>query len=123
LAWDSSSEGTKSFVLICSDYDVPSKLDDVKKEGRLVPAALLRIEFFHWLLLDIPAHVSEIAAGSQSNSIVFGGKAGPVAPNGFQHGINDFTAVGRSRTRLDRLRPRKRRISLPPSASVQMGTV
>jgi Raf kinase inhibitor-like YbhB/YbcL family protein len=91
LKWNGAPQGTKSFVLICCDNDVPSKRDDVNKEGRLVPATLPRIEFFHWLLLDIPADVSEIAAGSQSNGILPRGKSGPVAPNGFRHGINDYT--------------------------------
>lgn len=91
LKWIGAPEGTKSFVLICHDDDVPSKPDDVNKEGRLVRATLRRIEFFHWLLLDIHADVSEIAAGSQSNGVVPRGKAGPVEPNGCRHGINDYT--------------------------------
>ena len=32
--------GTTSFALICHDYDVPSKGDDVNKERRSVPASL-----------------------------------------------------------------------------------
>jgi Raf kinase inhibitor-like YbhB/YbcL family protein len=92
IKWIGVPEGTKSFTLICYDDDVPSESGDVNKEGQLVRATLPRTEFFHWLFLDIPADVSEVAAGSQSNGVVPGGKTGPVAPTGFRHGINDYTS-------------------------------
>ena len=40
LAWSDLPAGTKSLVLICHDFDVPSRGDDVNKEGRVVPASL-----------------------------------------------------------------------------------
>jgi Raf kinase inhibitor-like YbhB/YbcL family protein len=92
LVWSDVPEATKSFALICHDYDVPSRGDDVNKEGREVPASLPRVDFFHWLLLDIPAVVREIEAGSHSNGVVPRGKSGPAAPGGLRHGINDFTS-------------------------------
>jgi Raf kinase inhibitor-like YbhB/YbcL family protein len=91
LAWSGAPEGTKSFVLIVHDPDVPSKGDDVNQEGREVPASLPRVDFYHWLLWDIPASVREIAAGSQSNGVVPRGKNGPDAPGKMQHGINSYT--------------------------------
>ena len=39
LAWVDAPEGTKSFVVVCHDPDVPSKGDDVNQEGREVPAS------------------------------------------------------------------------------------
>ena len=57
LAWSGAPAGTKSFVLVCHDPDVPTKPDDVNKEGRTVPADLPRCDFFHWVLVDIPATV------------------------------------------------------------------
>ena len=91
LAWRDVPEDTKSFALICQDCDVPSKRDDVNEEDREIPATLPRVEFFHWLLLDIPGTARAISAGSQSDGVVPRGKPGPVAPSGFRHGINDFT--------------------------------
>jgi Raf kinase inhibitor-like YbhB/YbcL family protein len=91
LAWFDVPAGTKSFALICHDHDVPSHGDDVNEEGHEVPASLPRVEFFHWLLMDIPGSTREIAAGSHSDGVIPRGKPGPIAPEGMRHGVNDFT--------------------------------
>ena len=91
LAWSGVPEGTRSFVVVCHDPDVPSRGDDVNQEGREISAALPRVDFFHWLLLDIPAAVTEIQAGQHSSGVTPRGKPGPVALNGLRHGINDYT--------------------------------
>ena len=51
LSWSGAPAAAKSFVLICHDRDVPSKGDDVNKEGRSIPAALPRVDFYHWVLV------------------------------------------------------------------------
>ncbi|MGL6071914.1 YbhB/YbcL family Raf kinase inhibitor-like protein [Craterilacuibacter sp.] len=91
LRWQDAPAGTRSFALICHDPDVPSRGDDVNQEGRVVPADLPRTDFFHWLLLDIPSSVHEIAEGSHSAGITPRGKAGPQAPDDMRHGLNDYT--------------------------------
>jgi Raf kinase inhibitor-like YbhB/YbcL family protein len=91
LAWGDVPGGTKSFALICHDPDVPNRADDVNKEGREIPESFPRDLFFHWVLLDIPATVHEIPAGDQSDGITARGKAGPAAPGGTRHGLNDYT--------------------------------
>jgi Raf kinase inhibitor-like YbhB/YbcL family protein len=91
LSWSSAPDKTRSFALICHDPDVPSRGDDVNQEGREVPATLARVDFFHWLLWDIPATTRQIAAGSHSNGVVAHGKPGPEAPGGMRHGLNDYT--------------------------------
>jgi phosphatidylethanolamine-binding protein (PEBP) family uncharacterized protein len=45
LAWRGAPAGTQSFALLCHDYDVPSRGDDVNQEGRLVPPELPRVDF------------------------------------------------------------------------------
>lgn len=92
LHWDEVPAGTQSFVLICHDPDVPSQGDDVNQEGKTVPATLPRVDFFHWVLLDIPADCNSIAEGSHTSGITPRGKTGPEAPQGMRHGINDYTA-------------------------------
>lgn len=91
LAWSDTPAVARSFALICHDYDVPSRGDDVNKEGREIPSSLPRVDFFHWLLLDIPPAMREIAAGSHSEGVRARGKPGPKAPGGLRHGINDYT--------------------------------
>src|SRR5215470_15436086 len=91
LAWSDVPAGTKSFALVVHDPDVPSKGDDVNKEGREVPASLPRIDFYHWVLWNIPATTREIAASSQSDGVTPHGKPGPAAPDGMRHGTNNYT--------------------------------
>lgn len=93
LAWSDVPAGTQSFALICHDPDVPSRGDDVNQVGKSVPADLPRVDFFHWVLVDLPAETREIAAGSHSSGVAPRGKPGPQAPDGstWRHGINDYT--------------------------------
>ncbi len=91
LAWSGAPAGTKSFALICYDYDVPSVADDVNQEGRSIAATLPRVDFYHWALVDLPATVISIAAGEFSDGITPRGKPGPDGPHGTRQGINDYT--------------------------------
>jgi len=91
LAWSDVPAGTRSFALVCSDPDVPSKPDDVNQEGREIPADLPRVEFVHWTMADIPADCREIAEGSCSNGITARGKKDPPGPAGTRQGVNDYT--------------------------------
>lgn len=91
LAWSDVPAGTQSFVVICHDPDVPSKGDDVNQEGRTVPAALPRVDFFHWVLIDLPAELREIKQGEFCKGITPRGKSGPAALHGARQGINDYT--------------------------------
>jgi Raf kinase inhibitor-like YbhB/YbcL family protein len=92
LKWSDAPSGTRSFTVICVDPDAPSKPDDVNQEGKSVPTSLPRAEFFHWGIVDIPASVTEIAAGECSKGIVAGGKRELPGPSGSRQGINDYTS-------------------------------
>ena len=91
LTWSDVPAGTRSFVLICHDPDVPSRGDDVNQEGRTVPASLPRVDFFHWVLVDLPPDLRAIQAGEFSKEVTPRGKPGPQAPHGARQGINDYT--------------------------------
>ncbi len=91
LAWSEVPEGTKSFVLLCHDPEVPTVADDVNKEDRRVPFDLPRFDFFHWVLLDISADCRALAAGEGSEGIQPHGKPGPDTTQGRRHGSNDYT--------------------------------
>ncbi len=91
LAWSDLPVGAKSLVLLCHDPDVPSKPDDVNQEGRVVPADLPRVDFFHWVLVDLPPAPAAIQAGDFSDGVTARGKAGPAGPRGARQGINNYT--------------------------------
>jgi Raf kinase inhibitor-like YbhB/YbcL family protein len=91
LAWTDVPAGTQSFAIICHDPDVPSQGDDVNQEGRTVPATLPRVDFFHWVLIDLPATVSEIKQGEFSSTVTPRGKPGVPAAQGTRQGVNNYT--------------------------------
>ena len=91
LAWIEVPMGTKSFAIVCHDPDVPSKGDDVNQEGRVVPKSLARVDFFHWVLVDLPPAVVGVNVGEFSSSVTPRGKPGPDAPHGARQGVNDYT--------------------------------
>ena len=91
LAWSEVPTGTRSFALICHDFDVPSRGDDVNQPDREVPEDLPRIDFFHWVLVDLPPTMAGIVEGEWSRGFTARGKPGPAAAHGARQGINDYT--------------------------------
>ena len=91
LAWSELPAGTRSLALVCHDFDVPSRGDDVNQPDREVPADLPRVDFFHWVMVDLPPSVSEIAEGEYSRGFTPRGKQGPATLHGARHGLNDYT--------------------------------
>lgn len=92
LSWSGAPAGTKSFAIFCVDIDVPSVGDNVNVEDREVSADLPRVDFYHWVLIDLPASISAVDAAQFSSEVTPCGKAGPGAPLGCRQGINDYTA-------------------------------
>lgn len=90
LAWTDVPAGTKSFAVVCVDHDVPSKADDVNQAGRVVPYDLPRVDFYHWLLVDIPASVTALAEGVDSTAFVPKGKPIGKTDHG-RRGVNSYT--------------------------------
>ena len=91
LRWSGVPSGTRSLVLLCVDTDVPTRPDDVNQEGRVVPASLPRADFYHWVMVDLPPSVGEIAPGACSEGITARGKQSPGGPPGSRQGVNDYT--------------------------------
>jgi len=78
LRWEGAPSETKSFVLICRDLDVPADLSQVNVEGVMIEADAPRIAAAHWVVVDIPPGVTEIAEGADSDGVrLWGQAAGP----------------------------------------------
>lgn len=90
IRWENAPEGTRSFAIVCHDPDVPSSGEDVNQEGRTVPADLPRVDFFHWVLVDIPVAVQALAEGAVARGVTPRGKAPGATEHGVA-GINDYT--------------------------------
>jgi hypothetical protein len=90
IRWSGAPAGTRSYAIICHDPDVPSKPDNVNKEGMTVPADLPRVDFYHWVLVDIPASTTELLAGEDSQGITPRGKKAGKTDYGVR-GINNYT--------------------------------
>ena len=84
LRWSGLPPGTRSLVVLCHDPDVPSRGDDVNQEGRKVPVSLPRVDFFHWVLIDLRPDTPPIERGEFSEGVTARGKPGP-------HGANPRT--------------------------------
>lgn len=91
LSWSGAPAATRSFVVLCTDPDAPTKPDDVNKEDREVPLKLPRAAFSHWAMVDIAPTVSSIEEGACSAGVVARGKQQPAGPEGARQGINDYT--------------------------------
>ena len=92
LRWEAVPAEARSLVLICVDPDVPSRGDDVNKPDRSVPADLPRVEFAHWLLVDLPPDLDAIEAGAWSDGVTARGKRDARGPAGVRQGVNDYTS-------------------------------
>ena len=91
LHWDDVPAGTRSFALLCIDTDAPTVPETVGRDDLEIPVDQPRAEFVHWAMVDIPASVHAIDAGSCSDGVTPKGKHNPPGPPGARQGLNDYT--------------------------------
>ncbi len=91
LSWDEVPDGTRSLVLMCIDTDAPTDASMAGRDDVTIPVDMPRTDFVHWVMVDIPAALREIAPGSCSAGFDQGGKRDPQGPPGSRQGRNDYT--------------------------------
>ena len=90
MTWKDAPKGTKSFAIVMHDPDVPTKADNVNKKGKTVSKDLKRMDFYHWVLVDIPAATTQLAQAAEGQGVTTGGKAAKDAKLG-RRGVNMYT--------------------------------
>ena len=70
IYWSGAPSGTRSFALFMIDRDSPVDRDNANKVGRSIPAKAPRQDFYHWLLIDIPADTAGMEAGGDAGGII-----------------------------------------------------
>lgn len=103
VTWEDVPDRARSLVLVCVDPDVPSKGDDVNQEGRDVPADLPRVDFYHWVMVDLAPAPGAVEEGACSDGITPRGKSDPPGPKGSRQGLNDYTNWFRGDAEMDGL--------------------
>ena len=63
ISWEKGPEGTKSYVLVVVDRDVPLDKTNINKVGEKIPEDAPRQNFYHWLLVNIPPDITAIDEG------------------------------------------------------------
>lgn len=92
ISWANPPAGTKSLALIVVDTDVPASFDKANRPGEYIEPAAPRQNFYHWVLVNIPATVSGILEGKDSSGITEGGKPYGLREYGM-NGQNDYIKV------------------------------
>jgi Raf kinase inhibitor-like YbhB/YbcL family protein len=92
IEWSGAPEGTKSFAIIMVDRDVPQSFELANQDDKVIPRDFPRQDFYHWVLVDIPATMIGIAEGADSRGITKGGKQLGQRPYGVV-GQNDYVRV------------------------------
>lgn len=93
ISWSKGPRGTQSYAIILYDTDSPAEHRELmNKEGVTMTAAIKRHDFYHWVLVDIPAAVTSLKEGEDSKARVVHGKPATPAPVGVR-GLNDYTKV------------------------------
>lgn len=91
LRWSGEPAGTKSFVVLLVDGDVPADMAAINKEGQTIPTTAPRRDFAHWLVVDLLPSVREIAEGAASDGFIAQGKPVGQTRYGGITGANGYT--------------------------------
>jgi Raf kinase inhibitor-like YbhB/YbcL family protein len=93
LRWSGEPEGTRSFAVSVVDPDVPADRTRMGVEGLSLGDDEPRVEFAHWLVVDLPSDVHELPEGAGGDGFVAHGRVpGPTTVGGVQ-GENGYRGL------------------------------
>ncbi len=90
VIWSDIPQKTQSLVLLCIDDTVPSVFSDANKKGITISKHVSRVDFYHWVLIDIDPSLGKIEEGEDSAGVTVDGKQPGPKPYGVT-GINSYS--------------------------------
>jgi Raf kinase inhibitor-like YbhB/YbcL family protein len=100
ISWSKGPAGTKSYAIILYDTDSPAaQREKMNQEGMTLTTDVPRRNFYHWVLINIPASVTSVAKGEDSNVRVVHGKPQTPAKVGLR-GLNSYTQATASNPQM-----------------------
>lgn len=96
VQWSHGPNGTRSYALTMVDPDVPQDLSAMNHAEREIAADAPRMTFTHWVLTDIPAAMTHMPPGVDSDGQATGGKQLGLTTHGVrgQNGYASFFQDG-----------------------------
>ena len=91
VRWSAGPEGTRSYALLMVDPDVPQDFSRINVPGTVIAADAPRLTVHHWVLVDIPAPITSLDEGADSNALVPHGKPVGETDHG-RRGANAYTS-------------------------------
>ena len=92
ISWSKGPANTASYAIIVVDPDVPTDFTNANKEGQVIPADMKRRDWYHWVLVDIPAALTALPEGAEASGTA------PLPPGPTRYGLrgsNDFSTMGK----------------------------
>ena len=93
LAWAQLPSGTRSLVLVCHDFDMPVPDGSPAAADQEIAADHPREDFFHWLLVDLPPTVTQMAEGDWRRGLSPQVPACPPGAQAARQGRNDCAGL------------------------------
>jgi Raf kinase inhibitor-like YbhB/YbcL family protein len=96
ISWSQPPAGTQSYAVIVLDKDVPASFESANQQGKTIATDFARQDFYHWVLVDVPATITGLPEGKDSSGITPGGKSPGKTAYGID-GQNDYPKAGKGK--------------------------
>lgn len=92
IRWSGVPKGTASLAVFMMDPDVPSDFTNAGKDGKILPAEMKRMDFFHYAVVNLPSDTVALAGGPSDKAPAVGQELfNDLGANGY---VNPKTAFG-----------------------------